>query len=109
AAASLHPTQRSSPVIPVPAVAARPVHVLMRVHIPIDPRNGHSLAATAALVDAEGREHALPIRMVRDVVSSGLPEMADPGARIAWLGVSGADLRQGEVSASETSSQAYAV
>jgi hypothetical protein len=109
AAAALHPTQRGSRVLPVPGIAARRVHLLMRIHIPLDPRNGRSRAATVWLGDREGREHELEVLMLRHVVTSGQHDLAEPGARIAWLGASGAELRGGDMTASETGSFVYAV
>jgi WD40 repeat protein len=109
AAASLHPTQRASAPIPVPRVAARRVHVLMAVHIPIDPRQGPSRAATVVLRDAAGGETSLEVQMTRDVVTRGQPDLALPSARIGWIGVSGPELRGGEVRASDTTSFVYAV
>jgi WD40 repeat protein len=109
AAASLHPTQRASAEVPVPGVAARRVHLLMLVHIPVDPRQGPSRAATVVLRDAAGRETPLEVRMIRDVVTRGQPDLAMPSARIGWIGVSGPELRGGEVRASDTTSFVYAV
>ncbi len=109
AAASLHPTQRASGVIPVAGIAARRVHLLMAIHIPIDRRQGRSRAATVVLIDRDGREVGLEIQMVRDVVTQGMSALAEPTARIGWLNVSGANLRGGEITASETAADAYAV
>jgi hypothetical protein len=109
AAASLHPTQRASGVIPVAGIAARRVHLLMAIHIPIDRRQGRSRAATVVLMDRDGREVGLEIQMVRDVVTQELPALAEPTARIGLLNVSGANLRGGEMTASETAGVAYAV
>jgi WD40 repeat protein len=109
AAAALHPTQRASAVVPVPMTTARRVHVLMTVHIPIDARQGRSRAATVVLLDRDGREHALEIQMLRDVSMRTTPALAEPGARIGWIGTSGADLRDGDATASDTTSFVYAV
>lgn len=108
AAATLHPTQRASALVPVAGIAARRVHLLMLVHIPIDHRKERSRAATVALLDVAGRRTELEVQMVRDVVTQSLPEFADPSARIGWIGVSGRDLRAG-ASAGETSMFVYAV
>ena len=109
AAAALHPTQRASAPIPVPAVAARRVHLLMLTHIPIDPRQGASRAATVVLRDAAGRETPLEVQMIRDLAMRTQPDLALPSARIGWLGVSGTDLRGGGNRVTDTVSAAYAV
>lgn len=108
AAAALHPTQRMSASIPVPGVQARRVHALMLVHIPVDPRQPPSRAATVVLGDAAGKETPLEVQMLRDVVTRGQPGLARPSARIGWLGVSGTELRGG-TRASDTTSVVYAV
>jgi hypothetical protein len=109
AAAALHPTQRSSALIPVPGVAADRVHVLMLVHIPANRSSAGSRAATVVLVDREGRERELEIRMLRDVVTRWQPELAEPSARIGWIGTSLTDLTDGQPTASATTSFVYAV
>jgi len=109
AAVALHPTQRASGPIPVPGIAARKVHALVLIHIPIDVRNGNSRAATVVLLDRDGKETELEIQMVRDVVTRGLPQLAGPSARIGWVGLSGADIQGGDGNVSEPLSFAYAV
>jgi hypothetical protein len=56
-----------------------------------------------------GGETPLEVRMIRDVVTRFSPELAMPSARIGWIGVSGPELRGGEVRASDTTSFVYAV
>jgi hypothetical protein len=109
AAAALHPIQRASALVPVPGVAARRVHVLMTVQIPVDPRQPPSRAATVLLRDAAGRETALEVQMRRDVVPHHSPTLALPSARIGWLGVSAGSVRGGEARASDTTAVVYAV
>jgi len=94
-ASTLQPTQHASAMIPVGDVRARRVHLLMLVHIFIQPDVKPFPAARVVLVGADGRETVLEPMMVRDVVPHWTPERAAPSARIGWIGLSGGATREG--------------
>ena len=94
-AGTLHPTQRASTLVPVADVVARRLHLLMLMHVFIQPNLAPFPAAHVVLIGADGRETVLTPMMVRDVVPHWTPDRAAPGARIGWLGLSGTNARSG--------------
>ncbi len=108
AAAALHPTQPRSAPVALPAVRARRLHLLMTMHIPMSPQQPAHVTARATLTDAQGRRVSLPIRTRRDVVSAQMPHLAEPSARVGWVGTSSGAVRGG-YSAATTLHHVYAV
>ncbi|MBL8244671.1 MAG: protein kinase [Rhodanobacteraceae bacterium] len=95
-AVSLHPKLPWSHWVPVAEIAARRVHVLMLLHIPMRPEAAPSRAGMVELKRTDGSLAELEIRSRRDVVTHWQPDLAEPGARVAWRGVSPTALRAGE-------------
>jgi hypothetical protein len=102
------PVLRRSVEIAVPDIAARRVHVLAFMHTPLDRGAPSRPFARVVLTYADGREAALEIRTLRDVVTDVNPNLAAPGARIAWAGVSSEFVRGGG-SVAQPTSDVYAV
>lgn len=95
-AVSLHPTLPRSAWVPVEHVAARRVHVLMLLHVPMRPRAPPNRAGMVEVQRADGSVETLEILARRDVVTHWQPDLAEPSARVAWRGVSPTALRAGE-------------
>lgn len=94
-ATALGPELRRSALIAVPDVAARRVHVLALMHIPMNDPAPSRAFAHVVLIDNHGRETRLTIRTVRDVVMYGQPELAATSARIAFVATASAAVRGG--------------
>jgi WD40 repeat protein len=107
-AISLHPTHPESAWVAVPGVPARRVHVLMLIHIPMRPDSPPRRAGQVLVRHSDGRENALEIMSVRDVVTNWQPDLAAPSARVAWIGSQPTSLRTGS-GAGFLYSYAYAV
>jgi len=106
-ATSLGPELHRSAVVPVAGIIARRVHVLAFMHTPMERGIPPRTFARVVLIGADGRETALEIRTVRDVVTDGNPNRAASTARIAFVGVPSAHIRNGL--ADEPASATYAV
>lgn len=109
AATALHPTQRSSAIVPVPALRLHRVHVLTHMHIPIRPQAPAATYAHVVLIDRRGGEHRLPIRLYEHVVTHRMPGLAWPSARIGWAGIDSGSVVTGYASSSDIGSFSFAV
>jgi WD40 repeat protein len=109
AATALHPTQRVSEVVPVPAVPLRRVHVLTHMHIPLRRDAPPSTYANVVLIDDGGRETRLEIRNYEHVVTHWMSDVALPSARIGWAGIDSGSVIEGFATSSQVSSHTYAV
>lgn len=108
-ATAIHPTQRTSAIIPVPAVSLRRVHVLTHMHIPLRPNAPPTTYANVVLIDQSGRETRLEIRTYEHVVTHWQTEMALPSARIGWAGIDSGSVIGGYATSSQVGSYTYAV
>jgi hypothetical protein len=97
AAVALYLPHRQSPVVPVPGVRARRVHVLAFMQVPMARGTPPGIFGYVVLIGADGRETRLGIRTVRDVVTDEYdPETAATTARVAFVEPHGADVRMGD-------------
>ncbi|MBS0557026.1 MAG: protein kinase [Proteobacteria bacterium] len=94
-ATSLGPELHRSAVVPVAGIIARRVHVLAFMHTPMEHGIPPRTFARVVLIGADGRETALEIRTLRDVVTDGNPNRAASTARIAFVGIPSAHIRNG--------------
>ncbi len=109
AAAALHPTLPRSAVVALPRLPARRLHLLLAMHIPMSPQQSAHATARVVLVAADGRRVALPIYTRRHVVTGLMPHLAEPGARVGFVGISATAVRGGTYSSSHTLNHVYAV
>jgi hypothetical protein len=72
------------------------LHVLMLLHVPMRSGTPPRVAGRVRVREQGGREHALEILSVRDVVTHWQPDLAAPEARVAWRGNSPTHLRDGD-------------
>jgi WD40 repeat protein len=109
AATALHPTQRSSAIVPVASVRLRRVHVLTHMHIPVRRGAPPSTYANVVLIDQRGRESRLEIRIHEHVVTHWMAGVASPSARIGWAGIDSGSVISGFATSSQIGSYTYAV
>ncbi len=90
-----HPPLRQSALIPVPVLTARRVHALLSTEVELPPDAPPRPMAQVVLLGADGRLTALPIHTRRHVAPTWQPHLAEPSARIAWVGPNVVPIRVG--------------
>ncbi len=102
---SIHPFNPHSGNIPVPAdVRPMRVHALVMQLVPVSPRAPPRRFADVVLIGVDGRETALEIQLMRDVVTNWMIDIVAPSARIGWVGIFPAQQRDGGYTSSHTPS-----
>ncbi|MBX3726748.1 MAG: protein kinase [Xanthomonadales bacterium] len=106
-AISIHPTHLETGEVPVPAVRARKVHALVMQLVPVSPRQPPRRFVELVLSGAGGGEHALEVLLGRHVTTLSLDSALVPDARLGWVGVFPASLREGHGAVTHTGAHVY--